>query len=138
MDEDRGLIRRMKAGDKEAASIFTDKYYLDIYKYCYWKVGEKTLSEDLTQEVFVRFFTHLEQYVHQGKAKNYLYIIAGNTCKNYFRQRKEESWEEQNELVFETGFSQAENRIEICRALSRLPGEYREILILYYFQELKL
>ena len=52
---DRGLIRRMKAGDKEAASIFTDKYYLDIYKYCYWKVGEKTLSEDLTQEVFVRF-----------------------------------------------------------------------------------
>ena len=46
-------------------------------------------AEDLTQEVFTRFFSNLYRYKEYGKVKNYLYTIAGNTVKNYYKKKKD-------------------------------------------------
>ena len=45
-------------------------------------------AEDLTQEVFTRFFSNLYRYKEYGKVKNYLYTIAGNTVKNYYKRKR--------------------------------------------------
>lgn len=139
MDEDFIMMRKIKAGDVNAMSSFVKKYYSDIYRYCYRKVLEKETAEDITQEVFLNFCNHLESYTHRGKSKNYLYVIAGNLCKNHHRKRQMEYLEDlDTELQCNERYNQIENQISLEQALLRLPKEQREVLLLHYFQDLKL
>lgn len=88
MDVDFLLIRKMKQGDDDAFEIFVRKYYSDILKYCSYHCFDTEYAEDLTQETFANFFAKLSDYRYKGKTKNYLYTIAGNLCKNYYKQQK--------------------------------------------------
>lgn len=63
------------------------KYYSSIYQYCLLHINDPYEAEDLTQEVFTRFFSNLYRYKEYGKVKNYLYTIAGNTVKNYYKRK---------------------------------------------------
>ncbi len=47
-----------------------------IYQYCLLHINDPYEAEDLTQEVFTRFFSNLYRYKEYGKVKNYLYTIA--------------------------------------------------------------
>lgn len=68
---------------------------------------------------------------------NYLYTIAGNLCKDYLKKTKEILLEE-NEFLEENQAEQILNRVLIEQVLEQLPDELRDVLTLYYFQELKL
>lgn len=83
------------------------------------------------------FFSKLPDYHYKGKTLNYLYTIAGNLCKDYLKKTKEMLLEE-IELVEENQTEQILNRVLIEQVLEQLPDESREVLTLYYFQELKL
>lgn len=131
------LIRKMKQGDDNALDLFVRKYYQEILSYCHYHCSDKTYAEDLTQETFIRFFTRLPDYHYKGKTLNYLYTIAGNLCKDYLKKTKEMLLEE-NEFVEENQTEQILNRVLVEQALAQLPDESREVLTLYYFQELKL
>ena len=75
------------------------------------------------------------------KTKNYLYTIAGNLCRDFYRKSREIPMEQQ---VFEQEkeengkLEKVAERLDMEQALRKLPEELREVLILYYFQELKL
>ncbi len=86
---------------------------------------------------FYTFFTKLSDYHYKGKTLNYLYTIAGNLCKDYLKRTKETLLEE-NEFEEENQTEQILNRVLIEQVLEQLPDESREVLTLYYFQELKL
>ena len=87
MDADFLLIKRMKQGDEDAFDVFIRRYYGDILRYCAYRCADTGCAEDLTQETFVRFFEKLSDYRHMGKAKNYLYTIAGNLCRNEYKRQ---------------------------------------------------
>lgn len=131
------LIRKMKQGDEQAFDLFVHKYYQEILSYCHHHCFDKTYAEDLTQETFIRFFTRLPDYHYKGKTLNYLYTIAGNLCKDYLKKTKEILLEE-NEFLEENQAEQILNRVLIEQVLEQLPDELRDVLTLYYFQELKL
>lgn len=136
------LIRKMKQGDDTAFDLFVRRYYQEILIYCHCHCFDKAYAEDLTQETFVRFFTKLSDYHYKGKTLNYLYTIAGNLCKDYFKQGKEIPMEA-TELIDKENLEEDEiedtlNRIFIRQALEQLPNELCEVLTLYYFQQLKL
>lgn len=82
-------VRKMKNGDEEELENFVREYYPAILRYCYRHVFDADEAEDMTQETFERFFSSLDRYRHYGKALNYLYVIAGNLCKNALRSRRE-------------------------------------------------
>ena len=135
------LIRRMKQGNDDAFEKFFRKYYAQILQYCRYHCFDLEQAEDLTQETFLKFIGGLQSYHHMGKAKNYLYTIAGNLCKNNAKKKKDVPVE-QEVLEQEIGFSDVMERIEtkICmeQALDKLLPELREVIILFYFQECKL
>ena len=131
------LIRKMKQGDDNAFDLFVHKYYQEILSYCYHHCFNQTYAEDLTQETFIRFFTKLSDYHYKGKTLNYLYTIAGNLCKDYLKRTKETLLEE-NAFEEENQTEQILNRVLIEQILEQLPDDSREVLTLYYFQELKL
>ena len=135
MDADFLLLRRMRQGDDMAIEEFVRKYYPFVLRYCrlhLWDAGE---AEDVTQEVFARFFRTLPQYQHYGKAASYLYVIAGNLCRDSFKKIRplplDEVPEESREIT-----PALDRRMDVRRALDSLPPELREAAVLYFYQEL--
>ena len=136
MDSDFLLIHRMKNGDESAIDAFVRKYYPVILRYCHLHLSDKSYAEDATQEVFARFFRTLNQYQHYGKAQNYLYVIAANICRDFYRKPQEASIEElPEEPVCE--IPPLDLRLDVHMALEKLPPELREVSILFFFQEVK-
>lgn len=137
MDADFFLIQKMKNGNDEAMEKFIRKYYPLILKYCTYHAPDKWSAQDLTQETFARFFASFPRYRHKGKLANYLYVIAGNLCKDTYGCKSMLPLQELMEAE-EDPLMKVEERVEIERALRNLPEELRQVIILYYFQNLKL
>jgi len=136
MDSDFLFLHRMRHGDDQAIEDFVRKYYPIILRYCQLHIQDLGYAEDLTQETFDRFFRTLHQYQHYGKAANYLYVIAGNLCRDHHKRPVEILMEKLPEqLVYQ--METLDLRLDIHRALAQLPPELREVTILYFFQELK-
>ena len=141
MDVEFLLIRKMKQGDEAAFDLFVRKYYHDILKYCINHCPDIGSAEDLTQETFVHFFAKFSDYHYRGKTKNYLYTIAGNLCRNHFKQTREipvdddmlvQKMEASKDLA-----EQVTNQFAVEWALQQLHEELREVAQLYYMKEMK-
>lgn len=135
------LILQMKQGNENAFHKFVRKYYAEILLYCRNHCLDQTEAEDLTQETFLRFIENIASYQHIGKAKNYLYVIARNLCKDYAKKWKVENVEQEileRELVSDGGIQRKEKRMDVEQALGRLAPELREVILLIYFGDCKL
>ena len=141
MDMDFLLVQKMCMGDEKAVEAFVTKYYSQILRYCRYHVSDYGYAEDITQEAFERFFRSLSQYRHYGRAANYLYVIAGNLCRDFYRKSREIAVEELPEGAFfdaEAGACEGpEKRAEIGLAFKSLPEEIREAAVLFFVQERK-
>lgn len=133
------LVHLARAGDEDACEKLVKKYYSSIYQYCLLHIYDPYEAEDLTQEVFTRFFSNLYRYKEYGKVKNYLYTIAGNTVKNYYKKKKDIPSEEllKSEDCSKNHVEELGVRLTIEQAVRKLPEEIRETAVLYFFQELK-
>lgn len=130
------LIQKIRNGDNRAGNEFVKKYYPLIYQYCFLHIHDRDCAEDMTQETFVRFFEAVMNRTDIAKVKSYLYRVAGNTVKNYYRKKKELLLEKLPDTV-ENNAADIEVRLDIERAVACLPDEIREITILFFFQGLK-
>ena len=110
------------------------KYYDEIFRYCYHHVASRAMAEDLCQDTFVSFIEHYGEYRHEGKTKNYLYTIAKNKCKDYYKKKTPLFMEEvpEQEVV-----QSIEESIVIRQMVMNLPEELREAVVLRYFQNLR-
>ncbi len=114
-------------------SVDLKEQYDKIFRYCYYKVNNRELAEDLTQETFLRF---LENPQYQGVNKNlqYLYTIAGNLCVDMYRKKSAEELTDNipdnadYEDVILTG-------AVLSSAVKKLSDEDRELIILRYVNE---
>ncbi len=109
------------------------KYYDDILLYCYHHVGSYAAAEDLCQDTFVSFIEHYKKFHHTGKTKNYLYTIAKNKCRDYYKKHAPVYMDE----LPEQGTDSIEEDAVLKQLVSSLPEELREVIILRYFQDLK-
>lgn len=110
------------------------KYYDEIFRYCYHHVASHAMAEDLCQDTFVSFIEHYGEYRHEGKAKNYLYTVAKNKCRDYYKKKAPLCMEEVPE---QETVQSVEDTIIIKQMVMNLPEEFREAVMLRYFQNLK-
>lgn len=136
MDLDFLLIQKMKMGDEQAIDVFVRKYYPEIFRYCRLHIRDYGYAEDMTQETFAKFFGTFGQYRHYGKALNYLYVIAANVCKDYYRKKSELTMEELPEKA-DYVIEKINERLDVNAAVEKLPEELKEVAILFFFQEIK-
>jgi RNA polymerase sigma-70 factor (ECF subfamily) len=59
---DLGVLRKAQRGDERAFSLILRAYETPVYNYVLRLVGDRTLAEDLTQEVFLRVFQGLSTF----------------------------------------------------------------------------
>ena len=86
-DDEARLIRLAQQGDAEACAALYHRHYDAVYRYCYYRVGQATLAEDLTSDVFVRMVEKLDTFRLRGRPLlAWLYTIARNLVADFFRQ----------------------------------------------------
>ncbi len=118
-------------------SIDIEEQYDKIYRYCYFKLRNQHMAEDITQETFLRFFES-KGYRDIGRPLAYLYTIARNLCMDEFRKLsfRKLSMEELKEEMAQKGFEEdVIERQNLRQAMERLSKEEQELLLLRYVNE---
>ena len=129
--EDKELIYKIQHGEKELLEELIQKYYDNIYKFCYYKTGNASISYGLTQEAFLKLIKYIGSYKDKGKFRNYLITIAVNECNTYFYKNKVD--------LEEMDINKNYNKKDIIvQALNRLPEKQKEVIILRYYEDLKI
>ncbi len=89
MDDDRLYAEKCQAGDTEAFGVLYDRYIEKIYRFIYYKVFVKEITEDITSEVFVKALEKIHSYdSKKGTFSAWLYRIARNSVIDHYRTRK--------------------------------------------------
>lgn len=124
----------------EFKSIF-DEYYTPIKNFLYYKSGDIDLSEDITQDVFVKLWDKREE-VQQETVKSYLYTIANNMLLNKIRHNKvvmtfaERNKTHQEEQSPEFALEEKEFKVELERVISAMPEKQREVFLMNRIEEM--
>ncbi len=109
-----------------------EEQYDKIYRYCFFRVKNEAIAEDITQETFLRFLEN-DTYQEKGYALHYLYTIARNLCVDEYRKQVEVP------LTKEVEETSLENiwieKLSIRLALEKLTEEERELILLRFVNE---
>ena len=137
------LAKRLRHGDHQAAVELVDLYYDRLYLFMRALGHGRDVSEDLTQETFLRAWYHIDQ-LRNGRALNgWLFRIAGNVSNLHWRRRRGKehvSIDDMDPGV--PGISQADeagHREQVRRlrqAVARLPWKLRQAIVLHYMEHL--
>jgi RNA polymerase sigma factor (sigma-70 family) len=137
---DEELMLRVRDGVGEMLGVLFDRYHSPLFNFYCKLTGDRTLSEDLVQEVFFRILKYRQTYRPGTPFRAWVYQIARNTRIDHFRKQKPEvEWEvEMSPAIVPTDSAQQKQEAELLhRALLELSEEKREVLVLSRFQELK-
>jgi RNA polymerase sigma-70 factor, ECF subfamily len=75
---DMAVIRKAQRGDERAFALIISAYEAPIFNYILRMVGDRTLAEDLTQDVFLRVFRGLRGYSRRARFTTWLFQVAKN------------------------------------------------------------
>ena len=114
-----------------------EEQYDKIYRYCYFKMYDDQIAQDITQETFLRF---CKQGLNLGSDKElpYLYTIAKNLCIDHFRRRTVESLEEITEEVIDDPTEDLISNLTLRMIMSKLPEDEQELIFLRYVNEVSI
>lgn len=94
---ERELIRKAREGDKAAFQQLHDKYRVRVLNYLYRFFGDSNAAQDITQDTFIKVYTHLSRYRTTGSFSSWIFTIATNLAKNELKsaaRRKKRAIEE--------------------------------------------
>lgn len=112
-----------------------------IFRMCFLYLKDYQLAEDAVQETFIKAMSGYEKFEHRAAEKTWLTRIAINCCKNilrthWFRVLKNPVAEPE-ELRNSDGFDEKiAEKSGVVDAVMKLERNDREIILLYYYQEL--
>ena len=141
---DNKLMEDVKEGKVEKMAVLFEKHHVPLFNFFMRLTGNRNISEDLVQEVFMRMLKYRVTYQGRSKFTLWMYQIARNAHIDFLRKKKnalplDEQW---NEPVTSEA-SPAEKleggqEVQLLRqALAQLPLKKREVLILSRYQNLK-
>jgi RNA polymerase sigma-70 factor, ECF subfamily len=73
---DFGVLRKAQRGDERAFSLIVRAYQVPVFNYVLRLVGDRSLAEDLTQEVFLRVYQGLPRFSLRSKFTTWLFQVT--------------------------------------------------------------
>ena len=129
------------SAEKLFAEVFSE-YGDAIFRFCIVKVSNTDLAEDMTQEVFMRFWGYLKEGTEVANPRALLYTIANNLAKDWYKKKKSDSLDDQ----MEQGYTPIEkspsaetlaSHREAIEALGQLDEKDREVMMLRFVEGLE-
>jgi RNA polymerase sigma-70 factor (ECF subfamily) len=144
---------RIAKGDGHAFEILVERHQASLLNLIYRFVGDRTKSQDLSQEVFLRVWQAARDYKPKAKFTTWLYRIAANLCLNELKASRRKKWlqffrvDTDEQKAGENDLSDSspspedlllsrERSREIANALQSLPENQRMALILKRYDDL--
>ena len=116
-----------------------EQYQTAVLRLCYLYLRDKSLAEDASQETFVKVFRTLDSFKGESSEKTWIMKIAMNTCYDI----NHSGWHRffnrcvLPEMLPETSVPFDDVDDELTNAVIRLPLKLREVILLYYYQGMK-
>ena len=154
VDADSAVVRAVKAGNTEAFRILVDRHKGRLYAVIRRLIGDPDVAEELAQESFVRAFTGMGGFREESRFGTWLTQIGIHAVRDHLRRTKNvrerrilsldaireagrDDLEPSDRRPMADPLDQLGEREEkdlMRRALSQLPGNYRELIILKHFE----
>ncbi|UCD51528.1 MAG: RNA polymerase sigma factor [Phycisphaerales bacterium] len=137
------LAKRLRHGDRAAAEELVETYYERVYLFMRAMGHDSQISEDLTQEAFMKAWYHIGQ-LRDGRAlTGWLFRIASNVSRLYWRRHKHESRVHRDGVEPAAGgvdgltrAGEQEQFAGLHREIARLPWKLKQAIVLHYLDQL--
>ena len=108
-----------------------------VLRMCFLYLKDSHLAEDASQETFLKVYRNYAQFDGTAGEKTWVMRIAINVCKRQLRSpwRLLRAPQESLDSLRMEGPEPPDDTL--VRAIQALPPKYREVIILYYYQEWK-
>jgi len=138
------LLKRIKEEDKSAFSILFSAYYADLVMFSTTFTHNKSVAEEIVQDVFVRFWEGRHALKITGSLKSYLLKSVQNGCIDWLRHMKMRHAYEQYFVENSSAFDNDNESYQLCSelqermqtALEHLPKEVAESFLKNRFEGL--
>jgi RNA polymerase sigma-70 factor (ECF subfamily) len=116
-----------------------NQYSDAIYRFCVVKVSNTELAEDMTQEVFTRYWLYVRDEKEINNVRALLYTIAGNLAKDWYKKKKSVSLDERLENGLDVTSRELSSEIqaqynEVLTAMDDMDERDKEVLYLRYVE----
>ena len=85
---DPALLRKAQRGDERAFNVLVRSYETPVYNYVLRMVGDRSLAEDLTQDIFLRVYQGLAGFSLRCRFTTWLFQVAKNRVLDELRARE--------------------------------------------------
>lgn len=115
----------------------------------YWQIRRMVLihedADDVLQNVFIKAWSHLDDFHQESRLSTWLYRIAVNESLDFLRKQKNSSMIHTddvesgvaNMLVADNYFDGDETEAMLQEAISQLPDVQRTVFTLRYYDDMK-
>jgi RNA polymerase sigma-70 factor (ECF subfamily) len=133
---DLGVLRKAQRGDERAFSLILRAYEQPVYNYVLRLVGDRSLAEDLTQEVFLRVYQGLPSFSLRSRFTTWLFQVTKNRVLDELRalERRPRAVVNLDDVppleVVDAPFERAEAIDAVWRAVEALTVDLKMALLL--------
>src|SRR5918999_5792865 len=86
---DECVIEACQRGDREAFRLLFETYQDKVYSISlYYFKGDESAAKDITQQVFLKLMTKIEQFRRDAEFTTWLYRLVVNACMDEQRKRR--------------------------------------------------
>jgi len=138
-----GRVRLRGVAGQLAFSALVDRYREAIVRRCRHRLGNVHDAQDVAQEVLLRVYRGLDNFLGQASFRTWLFAIVENECLTYARRRNRHvlsghlrSLIELHEAQMRTTTRPDEGlAATVPKALASLPEPGRQVLYLRFYEE---
>ena len=136
----KDIIEGCVRGEKRFQDRLFKKYASLLYGICLRYAKNKMEAEDVLQEVFVKVYTNIHTYHHDGSFEGWLRRIAVNTSITYYRKNLKHAFQEDIDDVVQhkndpVQFDDLEfTQEELMNCIGKLPTGYKTVFNLYVIE----
>lgn len=143
--EESECERLLHERDPAALPKIIERFHRPLYSFLCHQTGDRSVAEDLLQEVFVRALQAKDRFQARGRLSGWLFTIARRLALDYMEKksrRKTEALETAEEMPGrprefaesspgpEAVFEGEVSRIRIEAAIAALPEQQREVFLM--------
>ena len=141
---DEQLMEAVKNGDLQQASLLFERYHKRLFNFLARMVLERSLAEDLTQNVFLRMIRYRNSYRTGLRFQSWIYQVARNVFSDHYQEHKNKRSAFMDvDKIGDSIMDNEEGKIKeekdqlLQQSMALLNEEQRELLVLTRFQHMK-
>lgn len=148
---DPAVLERVRERDGEAMSAMFERYFDQVFGLAFRLLGDRTLAEDMTQEVFLKVHRAAHQLDPTRDPTPWIVAITCNACRDLWRSRtyrmdrKSASVDAEPAMAGkltpgtndpERDLLRSERETQVQEAIAELPEQLRVCVVLHDYQGL--